>query len=262
MLITDIISSIVIAFAFFTIIPMPKLDWTGRRMSYVPLMMPLVGLMNGLIAYGIFAILNSLHFSTFFKAVIMCLYYVVYTGGLHIDGLLDTADAYFSRWDRAKKLEIMKDSNVGAFAVLTLVFIVLFKTAVFNELFTNSKKNGIILIFIPVISRILQSSMLYIFPSAKKDGLTKMYGILDKRHTIIHLILFILMSGIFTPTESMPQWAQYINIINPFYYFMRVIRMVLLKGSGFMDILREFISLAIYAVVVLSLAVWRYRKVT
>ena len=193
MLITDIISSIVIAFAFFTIIPMPKLDWTGRRMSYVPLMMPLVGLMNGLIAYGIFAILNSLHFSTFFKAVIMCLYYVVYTGGLHIDGLLDTADAYFSRRDKARKLEIMKDSNVGAFAVLTLVFIVLFKTAVFNELFTNSKKNGIILIFIPVISRILQSSMLYIFPSAKKDGLTKMYGILDKRHTIIHLILFILI---------------------------------------------------------------------
>ena len=79
--------------------------------------------------------------------------------------------------------------------------------------------------------------------------------------TFFFLILFILMSGIFTPTESMPQWAQYINIINPFYYFMRVIRMVLLKGSGFMDILREFISLAIYAIVVLSLAVRRYRKV-
>ena len=80
--------------------------------------------------------------------------------------------------------------------------------------------------------------------------------------TFFFLILFILMSGIFTPTESMPQWAQYINIINPFYYFMKVIRMVLLKGSGFMDILQEFVSLTIYAVVVFSLAVRRYRKVS
>ena len=75
------------------------------------------------------------------------------------------------------------------------------------------------------------------------------------------MLVFILMSGIFTPTESMPMWAQQVNIINPFYYFMRVIRMILLKGSGFWDISREFFSLLIYAIIMLSLAVWRYRKV-
>ena len=75
------------------------------------------------------------------------------------------------------------------------------------------------------------------------------------------LIVFILMSGIFTPTESMPIWAQRINVINPFYYFIRVIRMILLKGSGFWDISREFFSLSVYAVIMLSLSVWRYRKV-
>lgn len=75
------------------------------------------------------------------------------------------------------------------------------------------------------------------------------------------LLVFILMSGIFTPTESMPVWAQKVNIINPFYYFMRVIRMILLKGSGFWDISKEFFSLAIYAVIMLSLSIWRYRKV-
>lgn len=75
------------------------------------------------------------------------------------------------------------------------------------------------------------------------------------------MLVFILMSGIFTPTESMPVWAQRVNIINPFYYFMRVIRMILLKGSGFWDISREFFSLSIYAVIILSLAVWQYRKV-
>ncbi|MFC2114421.1 ABC transporter permease [Bacteroidota bacterium] len=75
------------------------------------------------------------------------------------------------------------------------------------------------------------------------------------------LIVFILMSGIFTPVESMPDWAQKTNIINPFAYFMKAIRMIMLKGSGFFDVLKEMVSLFIYAVVVLSLAVWRYRKV-
>lgn len=74
------------------------------------------------------------------------------------------------------------------------------------------------------------------------------------------MLTFTLMSGIFTPVESMPDWAQEINIINPFAYFMRVIRMVMLKGSGFSDILPEFISMAIYGIVMITLAVWRYRK--
>ncbi len=74
------------------------------------------------------------------------------------------------------------------------------------------------------------------------------------------LIVFILMSGLFTPTDTMPAWAQKANIINPFYYFMRVIRMVLLKGSGIKDISNEFISMSIYAIGIMSLAIWRYRK--
>ncbi len=76
------------------------------------------------------------------------------------------------------------------------------------------------------------------------------------------LLTFILMSGIFTPVESMPDWARKVNIINPFAYFMRVIRMVILKGSGFHDISKEFYSLLLFASIVLGAAVWRYRKTT
>ena len=75
------------------------------------------------------------------------------------------------------------------------------------------------------------------------------------------MLTFILMSGIFTPVESMPGWAQKVNIINPFAYFMRVIRMILLKGSGFRDIQHEFISMFVYAFSILGLAIWRYRKI-
>ncbi len=76
------------------------------------------------------------------------------------------------------------------------------------------------------------------------------------------LLTFILMSGIFTPVESMPDWADTVNIFNPFAYFMRVIRMVMLKGSGFQDISREFFAISVYAAITLSLSVWRYRKTT
>lgn len=75
------------------------------------------------------------------------------------------------------------------------------------------------------------------------------------------MLTFILMSGLFTPVESMPVWAQKVNVINPYAYFMRVIRMIILKGSGLRDIANEIYSLLIYAVVILSLATWRYKKV-
>ncbi len=74
------------------------------------------------------------------------------------------------------------------------------------------------------------------------------------------MMLFILMGGIFTPVESMPNWAQTIDRLNPIYYFMRVMRMVVLKGSDLTDLLSELISLLLLGITFLSLAIWRYRK--
>lgn len=79
--------------------------------------------------------------------------------------------------------------------------------------------------------------------------------------TFFFMIIFILMSGLFTPVESMPDWALYMNKANPIAYFIDVMRMVLLKGSAFGDLTRQFFSLLILAVILNSLAVWRYRKV-
>jgi ABC-2 type transport system permease protein len=74
------------------------------------------------------------------------------------------------------------------------------------------------------------------------------------------MIIFMLMSGLFTPYESMPDWAQIFNMINPVAYLMKINRMVMLKGSSAHDISREIISLAVIAVCSTSLAVRRYRK--
>lgn len=74
------------------------------------------------------------------------------------------------------------------------------------------------------------------------------------------LLVVILMSGLFTPISSMPEWAQMITRLNPLRYFMEVMRMVYLKGSGFFDLLPQFGVLLFFAVVFNSWAVISYRK--
>lgn len=75
------------------------------------------------------------------------------------------------------------------------------------------------------------------------------------------MVIFILMSGLFTPIESMPKWAQIVTEFNPIKYFVAVVRMVMLKGSGFMDILPQLWKTLLYAIVMNGLAVWSYKKV-
>ena len=69
-----------------------------------------------------------------------------------------------------------------------------------------------------------------------------------------------MMSGLFTPVESMPDWAQKLDFINPLYYFVKIMRSVLLKGSNFTDIFNEFAALSAFAVSMFGLAIFRYRK--
>ena len=76
------------------------------------------------------------------------------------------------------------------------------------------------------------------------------------------MVIFILMSGLFTSIESMPQWAQTLDKLNPIAYFIRIMRMIMLKGSGFHDISTSLYSLMACSVFSISLAVWRYRKVS
>ncbi|TYC14125.1 ABC transporter permease [Bizionia gelidisalsuginis] len=74
------------------------------------------------------------------------------------------------------------------------------------------------------------------------------------------VVIFILMSGLFTPIESMPGWAQMVTEFNPIKYYVEVMRMVMLKGSGFTDILPQLIKTVLYAIVMNGLAVWSYKK--
>lgn len=75
------------------------------------------------------------------------------------------------------------------------------------------------------------------------------------------LVIFILMSGLFTPIEYMPDWAIWLTYINPVAYFVEFMRLVMLKGSGYEDVMGLFGAMAIYALVINTMAVWNYKKV-
>ena len=74
------------------------------------------------------------------------------------------------------------------------------------------------------------------------------------------MVIFILMSGLFTPIENMPLWAQKLTLANPIAYFITVLRSILLKGSGFYDLQMDFLKITGFAIAMLTAAVLSYRK--
>ncbi|TAL67347.1 MAG: ABC transporter permease [Bacteroidetes bacterium] len=76
------------------------------------------------------------------------------------------------------------------------------------------------------------------------------------------MVLFMLMSGLFTPIDSMPGWAQIITLFNPVAHFIEIMRRVLLKGSGFFEVQKQFWLLIGLVALMITLATWRYRKTT
>ncbi len=76
------------------------------------------------------------------------------------------------------------------------------------------------------------------------------------------MMIFMLMSGLFTSIESMPAWARTIANLTPITHFIKVVRMIMLNGSGLADIKMELFYEVLFAIVLNSWAIWNYRKTT
>jgi len=74
------------------------------------------------------------------------------------------------------------------------------------------------------------------------------------------MLIYVLMSGLFTPVSGMPDWVQWIAQVNPMLHFLSLMRAVLLKGAGLMDVSKELAILGVTAAVVLTASVRQYRK--
>lgn len=74
------------------------------------------------------------------------------------------------------------------------------------------------------------------------------------------MMIFMLMSGFFTSTDSMPQWARFMSDQTPVTHFIKVVRLIVLKGSGFKEVGIELLYLFGFAILLNSLAIYNYRK--
>jgi ABC-2 type transport system permease protein len=74
------------------------------------------------------------------------------------------------------------------------------------------------------------------------------------------ILIFILMSGLFTSVQSMPAWARDISAFTPVSHFIKIVRMIMLKGSGLSDIWRELEYILAFGLVLNVWAIWNYRK--
>ena len=78
--------------------------------------------------------------------------------------------------------------------------------------------------------------------------------------TFFIMMIYLLMSGLFTPVDSMPRWVQILSELNPVRHFVPISRAILVKGAGLAEIARPLIILVVYATVMLTLAVRQYRQ--
>jgi len=78
--------------------------------------------------------------------------------------------------------------------------------------------------------------------------------------TFFVLMVYLLMSGLFTPIDSMPTWVQHLSQLTPVRHFVTIVRAVLMKGAGLAEVMRPLEILAVYGAVVLVLAIRQYRK--
>ena len=114
----QLLASCAIAFSTYSRLPMPQVAWSEKNMRYTLSFFPLVGAVIGVIFWLVDAVSYQLGLGMVLRAALLTAAPVVVTGGIHLDGYCDTVDALASHASREKKLEILKDSSAGAFAVI------------------------------------------------------------------------------------------------------------------------------------------------
>ena len=164
-----IVKAMIIAFSMYSKIPMPQFQWKDEDMKYMLCFFPWIGAVIGGCVYLWGMICEKYEISLLCYTLIGTAIPLLITGGFHVDGFMDTMDAFCSYQTREKKLEILKDSHIGAFAVITIGVYGLVYMAAFSEIGDKNLLQVVCAGFF--LSRCLSGISVVSFPPAKKEGL-------------------------------------------------------------------------------------------
>lgn len=168
----SLLQGLLIAFAMYSRIPVPAIAWTEQNMGFCMAFFPCVGAAAGAAEVGLVLLGRHLGLGEVLTAVLLTLLPIALTGGIHMDGLMDTLDARHSYGSRERKLEILKDSRAGAFAVLGCGCYLLLYMGFWQEILRRGAGLEALGAFAlgMVLERALSGLSVLYFPNARGDG--------------------------------------------------------------------------------------------
>ena len=170
--------SCIIAISMYSRIPMPQIQWTKERMKHALCFFPLVGLIQGLfLALWLWLAEEVFRLSPAMTGLWAAALPVLITGGIHMDGFLDTMDGVCSYGDREKKLEILKDPHSGGVlsVIYTFAYMLLYAGASCEFAARAEGSARLLPVLFMTMERALSGLSVLSFPSAKKDGLASLF---------------------------------------------------------------------------------------
>lgn len=183
-----------LALQFLTIIPVKiEGEISEKEVASSVVFFPIIGGILGCISAAIYYIFNSV-FPLQITMLLIITSLAVFTGGLHLDGFADTLDGLAGGKTKEEKLEIMKDSRIGAMGVIGLIFLILAKFVLLNNI--SLARIIPILILTPVLSRFNCVIAMSISKSARENsGIgTVFIKNISTTHIVISSVLTLIIS--------------------------------------------------------------------
>ena len=163
---------IAVSFSMFSRIPMPRFEWDEEDMSHSLTFFPWIGAVIGLLTYGAGCLYYEYELPFWAVGALILLIPILVTGGFHLDGYMDVKDALSSYADREKKLEILKDPNVGSFAIIGIICrIIMTMVSICMILLYGNYRSLMVLSLIFWNARCLSGITSMVFPKARKSGM-------------------------------------------------------------------------------------------
>lgn len=183
---------------FLTIIPIRwQLPMDKEHLKRSIQTFPLLGLFQGACYAAIlYGLIHWTPFTTEAIAVIFMLSTILFTGGMHLDGWIDTSDAFFSYREKEKRLEIMVDPRVGAFGIISMIVLLSSRLLFFYEITRFVQPfTYILVVIVPILSKSLIGVFLLQIQAAKASGLGHLFQQAVKKESLrVYYFYFVALS--------------------------------------------------------------------
>jgi len=209
---------------FFTRIPIKNVHYSEEQwvkgIKYTPFVGAIIG---GILCLVGFLLHHLIHQDVL--SLLMLLLYIGITGGLHLDGLSDTSDGIFSNRSKERILEIMKDSRIGAFGVISLILLLIGYFVMFTH-------GTILTLFLfPIVGRSVAIISCRYSGYAREEGMGKVFIEHAKKNDAFYLVLFTSLLLIVS-LLYFKQWEIVISILLTYFISIRITKRISSKIDG------------------------------